>query len=111
MLYRELGQDGGSMRTKGALINERQKDGHAPLGASVILGFSAAVAVCTSVPILNHPEMDPTLRSTIAFVSTRHDPAADPAVDAQNAFLATEIYLMNEDGTNARRLTNNTYAD
>ncbi len=99
------------MRTKRALMNERQKGSNAPLAALVILGFSGAVALGASAPTLNHRKLDPALRSTIAFVSTRHNPAADPAVNVENAFLATEIYLMNEDGTNARRLTNNTHAD
>jgi Tol biopolymer transport system component len=44
------------------------------------------------------------LESTIAFTSTRHDPTG-------NAFAAAEIYLMNPDGTNLRRLTENTDAD
>jgi Tol biopolymer transport system component len=44
-------------------------------------------------------------------VSTRHDPAADPAVDPRRASLATEIYLMDGDGTNPRRLTENTDSD
>jgi TolB protein len=55
------------------------------------------------------------LRSTIAFVSTRHDPAADPAVnpavDAQRALLAAEIYLMDGNGTNPRRVTENAHFD
>lgn len=51
------------------------------------------------------------LRPTIAFVSTRHDPAADPAVDLQAAWLASEIYLMDSDGGNPRRLTTNSEAD
>jgi TolB protein len=50
-------------------------------------------------------------RPTIAFVSTRHDSTVDPAVDPQRALLAAEIYLMNGDGTNPRRLTENAYAD
>src|SRR6185503_14090290 len=50
-------------------------------------------------------------RGTIAFVSTRHDPAVDPAVDLMRAFLAGEIYLMNGDASNARRITNNAYGD
>lgn len=48
-----------------------------------------------------------TRRSTIAFVSTRHDPTAD----LQRVLLASEIYLMNEDGTNPRRLTQNSDFD
>jgi len=51
------------------------------------------------------------LRSTIAFVSTRHDPSVDTAVDPQRGLLATEIYLMDGDGTNARRVTDNNSYD
>jgi TolB protein len=43
-------------------------------------------------------------RSTIAFVSTRDDPAGSLRV-------ASEIYLMDGDGTNPRRLTKNTDGD
>jgi Tol biopolymer transport system component len=44
------------------------------------------------------------LASTIAFPSTRHEPTAAPQ-------LAAEIYLMNPDGTDVRRLTNNDWGD
>jgi TolB protein len=44
------------------------------------------------------------LASTIAFTSTRDDPTGIP-------LLAAEIYLMNPDGTNPRRLTHNTDGD
>jgi Tol biopolymer transport system component len=44
------------------------------------------------------------LASTIAFTSTRDDPTANPA-------LALEIYLLNPDSTNPRRLTDNTDGD
>ena len=46
--------------------------------------------------------------STIAFVSTRHQPSGDPQLGL--AF-GSEIYLMNGDGTNVRRLTDNSYGD
>jgi Tol biopolymer transport system component len=42
--------------------------------------------------------------STIAFVSTRHDPAGAP-------WSATEIYLMDGDGLNVRRVTNDAWGD
>jgi TolB protein len=45
-----------------------------------------------------------SLVSTIAFSSTRDDPTGVPQ-------LAAEIYLMNADGTNQRRLTENTDGD
>jgi TolB protein len=44
------------------------------------------------------------LESTIAFGSTRDNPTGNP-------FLAAEIYLINPDGTNPRRLTDNAYGD
>ncbi len=50
-------------------------------------------------------------RSTIAFVSTRHAPTLDPAVEGPRALLAAEIYLMDADGTNARRITENAFFD
>ncbi len=46
-----------------------------------------------------------SLRSTIAFTSTRDDPA-NP-----NPTAVAEIYLMDADGTNPRRLTDNTAGD
>ena len=72
------------------------------LAASVVLGVSGVA--------LFH-EQQTGLRSTIAFVSTRHDPAADPAVDPQRAWLAAEIYLMDGAGTNPRRVTENAAFD
>ncbi len=45
-----------------------------------------------------------TLVSTIAFTSTRDNPTGNP-------LLAAEIYVINPDGTNPRRLTDNVYGD
>jgi len=53
----------------------------------------------------------PGMRSSIAFVSTRHDPAVDTMTVPQRALLTAEIYLMDGDGTNLRRLTENTSFD
>ncbi len=92
-------------------MNKRGEIEKSALAASVIIGVSAAGLLCACAQTLNRGETQATLRSTIAFVSTRHDPAADPAVNPQRALLAAEIYLMNADGTNARRLTENAYAD
>jgi TolB protein len=44
------------------------------------------------------------LASTIAFTSTRDNPTVNPA-------FSFEIYLMNPDGTDVRRLTDNQYGD
>jgi TolB protein len=77
----------------------------------MVIGISGATLPGAWTQTPSRGEKQPLLRSTIAFVSTRHDPAADPAVDAQRAWLAAEIYLMDGDGTNPRRVTENTYAD
>jgi len=83
----------------------------AALAASVIIGGSVAGVLGACAQTWNRSEMQTTLRSTIAFVSTRHDSAVDPTVDPQRALLAAEIYLMNGDGTNPRRLTENNHFD
>lgn len=81
------------------------------LTASVIIGVLSAAVLGVWAQPQSRGEKQSVLRSTIAFVSTRHDPAADPTVDPMRAWLAAEIYLMDGDGTNPRRLTENTYAD
>ena len=73
------------------------------LAASVILGAAAVL-------LLGARAQTP-LRSTIAFVSTRHDTTVGPTSDPQRPMLAAEIYLMNGDGTNPRRLTENAAFD
>jgi TolB protein len=79
--------------------------------AALVIGISGAAMLEASAPTQNRGEKQAVLRSTIVFVSTRHDPAADPAVDAQRAWLNAEIYLMDGDGSNPRRLTQNPYLD
>src|SRR6266542_2524625 len=81
------------------------------LAASMLIGVLIGAALLGAWAQTRSDRQQSGLRSTIAFVSTRHDPAADPAVNPQRAWLAAEIYLMNADGTNARRLTENAYAD
>jgi TolB protein len=77
-----------------------------------LLAFAAlALAACTE-PTQPHDLSRPffqsgadfELVSTIAFSSTRDDPTANP-------FLAAEIYLMDGDGTNQRRVTQNADGD
>ena len=89
------------------------REGIAPvaLAASVIIGVSGAGLLGARAQPGKRGENRAALRSTIAFVSTRHDPTADPTVDPQHALLAAEIYLMDGDGTNPRRLTENTAFD
>jgi TolB protein len=85
--------------------------GRTALVGSVVIGVSGAVLLATWAQIQRGSEKRTVRRSTIAFVSTRHDPAADPAVDSQRAWLAAEIYLMDGDGTRPRRVTNNAHFD
>ena len=69
------------------------------------IGITVAACVVSGVsgPLLfSSPSTRAT--STIAFVSTRHAPTADP-------WAATDIYLMSGDGGNVRRLTDNGWAD
>src|SRR6266480_2593951 len=89
------------------------REGIAPvaLAASVIIGVSGAGLLGARAQPGKRGENRAARRSTIAFVSTRHDPTADPTVDPQHALLAAEIYLMDGDGTNPRRLTENTALD
>jgi len=79
--------------------------------AALAIGVSGVAVLGAWARTQQRREEQSGLRSTIAFVSTRHDPAADPAVNPQRAWLAAEIYLMDGDGTNPRRITENTYSD
>lgn len=81
------------------------------LAALMLIGVSAAAVLGSRAETPNRGEKQTGLRSTIAFVSTRHDPGTDPAVDPMRAWLAAEIYLIDGDGTNPRRLTENAFAD
>src|SRR6266516_4566956 len=92
-------------------MNTLKKIKKAALAALMLIAVSGAALLGAWAQTRNDGEKHSGLRSTIAFVSSRHDPAADPAVDAQRAWLATEIYLMDGDGTNVRRVTENTYSD
>jgi Tol biopolymer transport system component len=65
-------------------------------------GFAAFLAIATGHA--KGPEFE--LVSTIAFTSSRDDPTNSFPILA-----AGEIYLMNEDGTNLRRLTENMVGD
>ena len=92
-------------------MNMRKGIVKAALAASMVFGVSGAALFGAWARTQQRREEQSGLHSTIAFVSTRHDPAADPAVDPQRAWLAAEIYLMDGDGTNPRRITENTYSD
>jgi len=86
-------------------MNTRAKFANAAaLAASVIIPVSCAAVPSTRAQIQSGEEQA-ELRSTIAFVSTRDDPTGNPLL------AAAEIYLTNGDGTNPRRLTENTHFD
>jgi TolB protein len=90
-------------------MNTRQKIESAMLAASVIIAGSSAALLGAWAQTRGEKQL--ALRSTIAFVSTRHDPVADAAADVQRYYNTAEIYLMDGDGTNPRRLTENTHFD
>ena len=92
-------------------MSTRKKVEKAALAASMLIAVSGAALLAGRAQTRNQGEKQSGLRSTIAFVSTRHDPEVDPAVDPQRAWLAAEIYLMDGEGTNPRRLTENAYSD
>ena len=92
-------------------MTARKEIGKAMLIASIIIAASGAPRHDSQAQKPNQSETRVVLRSTIAFVSTRHNPTLDPAVDALRAFLGAEIYLMDGDGTNPRRITENTFFD
>jgi Tol biopolymer transport system component len=94
-------------RKEGEIMKSREEIEKAALAACVIIGASAAGLLGACAQTWNRSEMQAMLRSTIAFVGTRHDSAASPTVDPERALLAAEIYLMNGDGTKPRRLTEN----
>jgi Tol biopolymer transport system component len=87
-------------------IRMRKKIENAALATSVIIGALGAGRLGAWVPAWNQRDRS-VGDSTIAFVSNRHSPAADP----QRALLAAEIYLMDADGAHARRLTQNSAFD
>ena len=75
---------------------------------SAVLATSVAAPPSPTASVQQHPtaSMQPNfeLKPTIALASTRHDPTV-PAAEA------IEIYVMDSDGTNLRRLTENTDGD
>ena len=66
-------------------MNTLEKIKKAAVAASMAIAVSGAALLGAWAQTRNDGEKHSGLRSTIAFVSSRHDPAADPAVDAQRA--------------------------
>jgi Tol biopolymer transport system component len=80
---------------------------------SILTAFVTGCVLCLILPgTTAHPQRrsmeEEALVSTIAFVSTRDRPSNNPQLGLA---LDTEIYLMDGDGTNVRRLTDNAYGD
>jgi TolB protein len=73
-------------------------------GARAAVGRESALEHVTGMCDPASPQPCFGLESTIAFSSTRDDPTGNP-------LLVAEIYLINPDGTNPRRLTENTAGD
>jgi TolB protein len=71
--------------------------GGAPAATGSALGMQLGGCAAAEPPCFE-------LRSTIALASNRDNPTGNP-------FLAAEIYLINPDGTNPRRLTDNGYGE
>jgi Tol biopolymer transport system component len=92
-------------------VNTRKRLKTAALVASICVCVSGGILLGTLADSQGRREPKNEMVSTIAFVSTRHDPAADPAIDSQRAWLAAEIYLMDGDGTHPRRVTENAHFD
>jgi len=80
---------------------------------AVLIAFMTLSSWCMVMlgkpaPTQSRSEKKEEMVSTIAFVSTRHLPSGDSLLGLA---LGSEIYLMDGDGTNVRRLTNNSYGD
>jgi TolB protein len=78
------------------------------LGRTLVMAIAVEI-LPGSTAELAHSQIAST--STIVFVSTRDEPDADPALDPQRAWAATEIYASDETWTSVRRLTKNTVPD
>ena len=87
-------------------MNTRTRLGIVALAASAAVVLSGAVRLGPRAQVRVGRQKTPKLVSTIAFVSTRHDP---PPGD--NPLRASQIYLMDGDGSNVRRLTQNGHMD
>jgi Tol biopolymer transport system component len=69
------------------------------------VALALVVLACAGAATATASAAEFELRSTIAFASTRDHPATVPAING------AEIYLMDRDGANVRRLTDNEFGD
>jgi TolB protein len=70
----------------------------------IIIGVFITGLLALRTEAQKREENRPQPISTVAFISSRYD----PALKSPAWLLAAEIYLMNGDGTNVRRITHNT---
>jgi len=75
----------------------------------LVIGTVGATVLAGSPAENIHSQTGPA--STMVFVSTRHEPGADPALEPERTWSATEIYATDEAWTSVRRLTTNTVPD
>lgn len=79
------------------------------LQVAVLTGLiSIGMVLGPRVQMQSRSDKKKAMISTIAFVSTRDGTSTNPQLSLA---LDTEIYLMDGDGSNVRRLTNNSYGD
>lgn len=74
------------------------------IAAAMVLGISGTAFLKGRIWLPGTSQQGSAPRSIIAFVSTRDDTTSNPR-------LAAEVYLMNSDGSDPRRVTNNHVAD
>ncbi len=87
-------------------MKKHRKIKNAALIALVMIGVSGPALLGARAQVRERREKKTVMTSTIAFVSTRHAP-----VPGENPLRASQIYLMDGDGTNVRRVTENSHAD
>lgn len=87
-------------------MNTRAKLGTAALAASAAVVLSGAALLGVHGQVRQGQRKKPVMTSTIAFVSTRHAPPP-----GESPLHASQIYLMDGDSTNVRRLTHNAHMD
>ncbi|HXT68136.1 MAG TPA: hypothetical protein VN700_00155 [Vicinamibacterales bacterium] len=78
------------------------------------LGWAATIAVAIGIlqgSLTESAGPQKASASMLVFVSSRHEPGADPATDPLRTWAATEIYATDEAWTSVRRLTSNTVPD
>lgn len=88
-------------------MSARRQIRTAALPGLVIIATSCAVLLAARAQeVRGGREKKAVMTSTIAFVSTRHNPPP-----GESPMLASQIYLMDGDGANVRRLTRNDHMD